>query len=53
MARTLQLKVVSVLLMGFLNEDMMAAHIGGHALAWYAVVFGLILTLIILVQLIL
>ena len=24
----------------------MAAHIGGHALAWYAVVFGLVLTLI-------
>jgi len=38
--------LVTLLTLGFLNEDMMGLHIGNHALGWYTVVFGVILTIL-------
>ena len=38
--------LVTILALGFLNEDLMGAHLGDRALGWYAVCLGVILTII-------
>jgi autophagy-related protein 9 len=38
--------LVTILALGFLNEDLMTVHLGDRALAWYAIFLGIILTII-------
>jgi autophagy-related protein 9 len=38
--------LVTILTLGFLNEDLMTVHLGNRALAWYAIFLGIILTVV-------
>ena len=38
--------LVTLLGLGFLNEDIMTVHIGNRAIAWYVVFLGIILTIV-------